>query len=113
MNKELQNQVLMTETLDQIIKQFENEYHLGGYWNHKHLCTFEMICPKDKEKKCAEWRAKHPIHFPKKWHKPTCTEDYCDFCEMMNYVALDDEGRIIYVSRSFPEKLRKWFDLRT
>ncbi len=114
MDKELQNQILMTEALNQTIEQLENRYHFDGYWNHEHLCTFDMLDSEDcKEENCAKWRAKHPVHFPKKWHKPTCIEDYCDFCEMMNYVALDDEGRIIYVSRSFPEKLRKWFDSRT
>lgn len=77
---------------------------------HQHKCTFEMLYPEEAIKKCRMWRAQHPIKFPYKWPRPKYREDYCDFCEMMNYVALDSEGRIISVTHTNPSSLIAYFN---
>lgn len=80
--------------------------------NHRHLCTFTMLGQSSREarKSCRCWLEQHPIKFPDNWVIPTDIKDYCDFCEMMNYVCLDDEGRIIYTLRTDPESLRHYFN---
>lgn len=78
---------------------------LSGFGCHAHICTFKMLS-NDKslqQSECRKWLAAHSIKYPEGdfWGP-------CDFCAMMNYVAQDDEGKIIYVSRTFPEDLLKW-----
>lgn len=98
----------LTNAIDSAIKQCEEEYPVECN-NHQHICTFKLLGEK-VAKKCDAWRAQHPIKFPDKWHEPTCREDYCGFCEMMNYICLDDEGRIVYVTRTHPDRLRFYFN---
>lgn len=63
---------------------------------HYHLCTFCLLNIKAERanEQCNQYIATHNI-------QPTRTGetryDYCDNCPMMNYVALDDYGRIMYV----------------
>lgn len=79
---------------------------ISGIGCHEHICTFEMLS-NDKirqARECKEWLKKHPIEYP-------TNDDFwepCDFCAMMNYVAQDDEGKIMYVSRAFPEERINW-----
>jgi len=111
-NINLKRQEALAAELRPIIDKLENKYHKQDkFWNHAHRCTFEILCHGDineAERQCARWRAEHPIHFPKNWPKPRDISDYCDFCEMMNYVALDEEGRIIYTQRIDPNELLAW-----
>lgn len=113
-NTNLKQQEALAAELHPIIDRLENKYHKQDeFWNHAHCCTFKMLCcgdEKEAERQCAQWRSKHPIHFPKNWHKLQDISDYCDFCEMMNYVSLDDEGRIIYVERNDVKKLLRYFN---
>lgn len=113
-NTNLKQQEALAAELCPIIDRLENKYHKQDeFWNHAHRCTFEMLCHGDineAERQCARWRSKHPIRFPKDWHKPQDISDYCDFCEMMNYVSLDDESRIIYVERNDVKKLLRYFN---
>jgi len=108
-NKEILNaQEEATKKLKLIYQEIDNQEKLGGNGLHEHICTFKMLS-NDKTyqmKQCREWRANHPIKFPED-DEPKYLEDYCDFCSMMNYVALDDEGKVMYVSRTFPEELIK------
>lgn len=102
-NKEVLNaQEEATKKLDLIYQEIDNQEILGGNGLHEHLCTFQMLS-NDKTlqaKQCREWRATHPIKLSEDY-KPECVEDYCDYCPMFNYIALDDEGKIMYVSRTF------------
>ena len=104
----------LTNVIDAAIKNCEEEYPVECN-NHRHLCTFTMLgqSPRKAKKSCKCWREQHPIKFPNNWPKPTDINDYCDFCEMMNYVCLDDEGRIIYTRRAHPDKLRFYFNYRS
>ena len=102
----------MTREIAAAIKDIEARYNTP-LCNHRHMCTFEMLSGKfDTEKRCRQWRKKHPIKFPDKWPPVEDVEDYCDFCEMMNYVALDNEGRIMYVKRNDVEQLLNYFNSR-
>lgn len=91
-------------------KELNNEEVIGTN-QHRHICTFEITSNDRWEKSvlCQNWRAKHPIKFP---NVPFYQEDfspslpdYCDFCPMMNFVALDEEGKIMYSVRNFPEDI--------
>ena len=94
-----------TRKLQLIYREVDNQEKLGGNGLHEHLCTFKMLS-NDKslqQAECRKWLAAHPIEYPEgDFWAP------CDFCAMMNYVAQDDEGKIMYVSRTFPEDLLKW-----
>ena len=110
--KILKKQEEATEKLDLIYKEIDNQEVLGGNGLHEHICTFKMLS-NDKTKQarqCKEWLKKHPVEYP--------NDDFliwtpCDFCAMMNYVAQDDEGKIMYVSRTFPKSLKKCFENRS
>lgn len=99
-----------TAKLKLIYREIDTQ-ELGGNGLHEHICTFKMLS-NDKTlqvKECKEWLKKHPIEYPdfgSYWNP-------CDFCAMMNYVAQDDEGKIMYVSRTFPEELKKYFNNRS
>lgn len=101
----LKKQENATEKLKLIYKEIDTK-ELSGAGLHAHICTFEMLS-NDKMKQrceCKKWLKQHPIEYP-------TNDDFwepCDFCEMMNYVALDDEGKIMYVSRATPEELINW-----
>lgn len=104
----------LVEELYPTIDRLEDKYHTQNqFWNHDHMCTFKMLCRgdlKEAERQCYEYRARKPIIFPKNWPKPSCVEDYCDFCDMMNYIALDNKGRVMYAQRINPQELIKEFD---
>lgn len=100
----LKNQEEATKKLNLIYKEIDTE-ELGGSGLHYHLCTFKMLS-NDKplqQAQCRKWLMAHPIEYPEGdfWGP-------CDFCAMMNYIAQDDEGKIMYVSRTFPEDLLEW-----
>ena len=44
-----------------------------------------------------------PPNYPKEYIE----DDKCEFCPMLNYLALDDEGRIMYITRTFPDEILK------
>ena len=108
----LKKQEEATAKLKLIYREIDTQ-ELGGNGLHEHICTFEMLS-NDKThqaRECREWLKKHPINYPYE-------DDYwdwepCDFCAMMNYIAQDDEGKIMYVSRTFPEELKNFFDNRS
>lgn len=104
----LQKQEEATAKLDLIYREIDNQ-DLGGNGLHDHICTFQMLS-NDKTRQvreCREWLKKHPIEYP---DSDFLIWEPCDFCAMMNYVAQDDEGKIMYVSRTFPEELKKYFN---
>lgn len=103
--KVLKDQEEATEKLNLIYREIDTE-ELGGGGLHYHLCTFKMLS-NDKSKQrheCKEWLKKHPIEYPENNE----FLDACDLCPMMNYIALDDEGKIMYVSRTFPKEILEW-----
>ena len=111
--KDIEIQEQMTKEIERMIEKIDTiTPPLKGYYHHAHKCTFKMLYPEIAKEECAKWRAQHPIIFPNKWHPPTCLDDYCDFCDMMNYISLDNEGRIQYVIRSNPAKLLSFFNKR-
>ena len=78
----------------------------GGFWNHQHLCTFDMLPGrKYKKQKCREWCRKHPEL------KTLPRYDRCDACEMFNYVAIDDEGRIVMIIHPNKEECQEHIQL--
>lgn len=95
-----------TRKLKLIYREVDNQEKLGGNGLHEHICTFKMLS-NDKSRQqheCKEWLKKYPIEYPKNNE----FLDACDLCPMMNYIALDDEGKIMYVSRTFPEEILAW-----
>lgn len=106
-NKEtLKAQEEATRKLKLIYQEVDNQEKLGGNGLHEHLCTFKMLS-NDKslqQAQCKKWLAAHPIEYPENNE----FLDACDLCPMMNYIALDDEGKIMYVSRTFPEEILAW-----
>ena len=90
----LKKQEEATEKLNLIYKEIDDPKVLGGCGLHEHICTFEMLS-NDKTRQareCREWLKAHPIEYP-------TDDDFwepCDFCAMMNYVAQDDEGKIMF-----------------
>ena len=81
--------------------------------NHYHICTFS-IYSNDKawqRCQCKKWRMQHPIELPIDF-EPECVEDYCDYCPMLNYMTVDEEGKVMYIQRNFPEELIKWENSR-
>ena len=108
--KTLKAQEEATRKLKLIYREVDNQEKLGGNGLHEHLCTFKMLS-NDKSRQqheCKEWLKKHPIEYPKNNE----FLDACDLCPMMNYIALDDEGKIMYVSRTFPEEILAWERMR-
>lgn len=101
----LKKQEEATAKLELIYRAIDTQ-EISGNGAHEHICTFEMLS-NDKTRQareCKEWLKKHPIEYP-------TDDDFwepCDFCAMMNYVAQDDEGKIMYVSRAFPEERINW-----
>jgi len=105
----LQKQEEATAKLDLIYREIDDQEILGGNGLHEHICTFKMLS-NDKTRQareCREWLKKHPIEY---LNIDFLVWEPCDFCAMMNYVAQDDEGKIMYVSRTFPEPLKKCFE---
>lgn len=84
-----------------IAKQNENYGAAAiGKNKHYHLCTFWMTT-KNWIEQCEKWRASHPVRFLDSFAPlPDSIYEYCDFCPMMNYVALDDEGKLMYAIRN-------------
>ena len=81
--------------------QTEPEEARGRGW-HEHICLFKMLSNDKRLQKqqCREWRNLHPIIIPEKFAKnDLIVWDNCDFCPMMCYVALDDEGKLMYAIR--------------
>jgi hypothetical protein len=106
----LKNQEEATAKLNLIYREIDDQEVLGGNGLHDHICTFKMLS-NDKTRQarqCREWLKKHPIEYPD--NNDFLIWEPCDFCAMMNYVAQDDEGKIMYVSRTFPEPLKKCFE---
>ena len=105
----LRKQEEATAKLDLIYREIDDQEVLGGNGLHEHICTFKMLS-NDKTRQareCREWLKKHPIDYP---NIDFLVWEPCDFCAMMNYIAQDDEGKIMYVSRTFPEPLKKCFE---
>ena len=81
------------------IKKFakgKDTHDAAGYGLHEHVCTFELIS-NDKpwqKAQCKKWIKNHPVE---------CDEygPDCDFCEMLNYIALDDEGTMVFDTPGF------------
>ena len=89
----LEQQQELHENIKEVFREWEERHpDYGGFWNHRHLCTFD-IPPgrKYKKQKCREWCRKHPEL------KTLPRYDRCEACEMFNYVAIDDEGCIVMV----------------
>ena len=109
----LRKQEEATAKLDLIYKEVDTE-EVSGKGCHSHICTFKMLT-NDKTRQareCKEWLKKHPIEYPN--YEDDCfIWEPCDFCAMMNYVAQDDEGKIMYVSRTFPKQLKNYFEDRS
>ena len=106
----LKKQEEATAKLKLIYREIDTQ-ELSGNGLHEHICTFKMLS-NDKTRQareCREWLKKHPIDYPtyQEFWSP------CDFCAMMNYIAQDDEGKIMYVSRTFPEELKNFFKDRS
>ena len=109
--KDIEIQDRITNEIEKAINAIEKKNpSISGCYMHAHKCTFDMLCPEIAEQECAKWRAKQPVRFPTHWPKPSCREDYCDFCDMMNYIALDEKGRIMYTVRSDGNKLLHYFN---
>lgn len=75
----------------------EPEAAHGNGW-HYHKCLFAMLSNDKSEQyaQCRKWRRDHNINLPfdgMEW------SDACDYCQMMCYVALDDEGKLMYAIR--------------
>lgn len=107
----LQQQEEAARKIDLISNELDNQAIIGGNGLHEHLCLFSMLSNDKSEQyaECRKWRKKHnnKLEF-----ETIGWSDACDFCEMMCYVALDDEGKLMYVSRTFPDELRKEFENR-
>ena len=107
----LKKQEEATAKLDLIYHAIDTK-EVRGIGCHEHICTFEMLS-NDKTRQareCKEWLKKHPIEYP---DSDFLIWEPCDFCAMMNYVAQDDEGKIMYVSRTFPDQLKKYVENRS
>ena len=83
-----------------------NNTALEGNGDHAHVCTFKMLSNDRgwQKAQCKKWLKKHPIISK----NIIDSSDYCDYCAMFNYVALDDEGKVMYVSRTFPQEIYEW-----
>lgn len=106
----LKKQEEATKKLELIYREIDTE-EVGGNGVHDHICTFKMLSNNKtlQARECREWLKKHPIEYP---DDDSLIWAPCDFCAMMNYIAQDDEGKIMYVSRNFPEELKKYFENR-
>ena len=88
----LQKLISEENELTQVIQDATNEI-VDNYcsetlnWiNQQHLCTFMML-GQNKEEQCKKlYNGKPPQE--------------CDCCPMLNYVALDHNGKIMFVERS-------------
>lgn len=105
----------MTKTIADFIYMVEDSNKLQDEYvwrSHYHMCTFDLLNNKNPKKACKAYRHAHPLEFPEDYTKEDRKAARCDFCPMFNYVAVDDQGRIMYVTRNFPEqvleRLRKW-----
>ena len=101
-SKALPKQEEITKEIVKFIKEKDTN-DAAGYGLHNHICTFEIMSndrPWQKAQ-CKKWIKNHPVE---------CDEygPDCDFCEMFNYIALDDEGRLMYATRNFPEELQNY-----
>ena len=108
----LKKQEEATKKLDLIYNEIDNQDIIGGIGLHEHICLFKML-NNDKTKQqslCKKWKKNHPIQFPNKKEDSYFTWEDCDFCSMFCYIALDDEGKLMYASRTFPEDLIKRFE---
>lgn len=104
---ELELQKELHENIKETFREWEKCHpDYGGFWNHQHLCTFDMLPGrKYKKQKCREWCRKHPEL------KTLPRYDRCDACEMFNYVAVDDEGCIIMTQHPNAAECKKYYEL--
>lgn len=107
-NKKTNTLIAQEKATKDIINFSNNRDTEECYGNgcHYHICTFEMISNDRRWQKaqCKKWLKKHPIIS----RNIIDSSDYCDHCAMFNYVALDDEGKVMYVSRTFPQEIYEW-----
>lgn len=78
----------LTQIIQDATNEIVNNYCLEtlNWINHKHLCTFVML-GNDKVEECNKfYDGTPPIE--------------CDCCPMLNYVALDHNGKIMFVERT-------------
>lgn len=100
---------LTQEIINTNIKIQEKYPECYGFPAHEHICTFDMLSrgkrnPFIQSKECKEWIKKQPVVLPEN-ENPYGFYDYCDYCQMMNYVAVDDLGRIVFVHRNTQEDI--------
>ena len=102
----LQKQEEAARKIDLVYNELDNQEILGGNGLHEHLCLFSMLSnDKSKQyKQCRKWRKEHNNI---EEFQGIGWSDACDYCEMMCYVALDDEGKLMYTSRIFPDEFLK------
>ena len=112
---DLEKQEQLTRNIRDSIRQLVDNYRINTntYWDHQHVCTFELL-GKDtykRKKECKKYLKNHPIVIPTNYPKEyNIEDDKCEFCPMLNYIALDDEGRIMYITRTFPDEILDMYE---
>ena len=75
---------IIQDTINEIVDNYYSE--TLNWINHKHLCTFAML-GNNKIEECTKFYNGMP-------------PAECDCCPMLNYVALDHKGKIMFVERA-------------
>lgn len=97
LNKEI---LTVQEAFAQQVKELCNSELEEAYGEsyHKHKCLFCMLSNNKSQQlaQCKKWRRDHHITAPfdkMEW------SDACDNCDMACYVRLDDEGKLMWITR--------------
>ena len=107
-NLEIQEQ--LANECNNLVKNWYITNYEIGFPRHIHICTFDLYKSSSRYKKrcCKEWMKKHPeLQLARNKYG---SGGECDFCEMMNFVCIDDEGKIAAITHASKSEIKERLD---
>lgn len=102
---DLETQEQLASTCNALISQWYDKHFDVGFPCHFHICTFDLYhWPYDlRRRKCKEWIKAHPeLQLVR---RKLGRGNECDYCEMMNFVCVDNEGKIAAIVHPTKEEI--------
>ena len=93
----------------ELAEEFYEELHKRESFqgiNHRHVCSFELSCPNEKEahKHCREYLRQigkedtiETMHYGFLHLKKWVYTDYCDYCPYDKYMVSDFDGNVLFI----------------
>lgn len=97
---ELEKQEELAQAAVNLVHDWYNKNWEVGFPAHEHKCTFQLLEKNRRiaRKWCKKWLENHP-YLNEIYKKDTEFGLPCDYCEMMNFICVNNEGRIATMYR--------------